>query len=90
MDEKALTDFAPLAPEGVTIRLLSDQREHKPSLPPATERWKGQHGQKRPLEVRLAAPRTLHDRLIIIDAVEQLARLLSIGQMRSCPKRRQG
>jgi hypothetical protein len=68
MDEKALTDFAPLAPEGVTVRLLADQHHHKPSLPPAAQRWKTQYGSKRPLEVRLAAARVLHDRLIIVDA----------------------
>src|SRR5216683_4344263 len=44
MDEKALTDFAPLASEKVSIRLLADQRGHKPTLRPASERWRSQYG----------------------------------------------
>lgn len=67
MDEKALTDFAPLAPAGVIVRLLADQQHRKPSLIPAQQRWVAQYGAARPLEVRLAPARTLHDRLIIID-----------------------
>jgi hypothetical protein len=70
MDEKALTDFAPLAPEGVTVRLLSDEKTCKPTLPPAASRWITQYGAKRPLAVRLAAARTLHDRLIIVDGAQ--------------------
>ena len=68
MDEKALTDFAPLAGEGVSIRLLADESAQKPSLIPAAQRWATQYGAARPLSVRLAAARTLHDRVIIADA----------------------
>jgi hypothetical protein len=67
MDEKVLTDFAALAPVGATIRLLADQHYYKSTLQPAQQRWLTQYGASRPLEVRLTAPRTLHDRLIIID-----------------------
>lgn len=67
LDDKALTDFAALAPEGVTIRLLADGGYRKPSLMPAAQRWLQQYGAVRPLEVRLTAPRTLHDRRIIVD-----------------------
>ena len=70
MDEKVLTDFAPLASENVAIRLLADQQVHKPSLVPAVGRWKTQYGAKRPLEVRLAPARSLNDRLIITDNTE--------------------
>jgi hypothetical protein len=70
MDEKALTDFAPSAAEGVTIRLLAVQQWHKPTLRPAQERWSTQYGASRPLEARLAPAKTLHDRLIIIDDEE--------------------
>jgi hypothetical protein len=70
MDEKALTDFAPLTPEGVAVRLLADHQDHKPTLRPAVERWKSQYGQKRPLAARLAGARVLHDRLIIVDGTE--------------------
>jgi hypothetical protein len=67
MDEKALTTFALLAVERVTVRLLADQAAHKPSLKPAAETWISQYGNERPLEARLAAPRSLHDRALIID-----------------------
>ena len=67
MDEKALTDFLALAPEGVSIRLLADAAHVKASLKPAVKRWIAQHGRARPLEARLAASRTIHDRVIIVD-----------------------
>jgi hypothetical protein len=68
LDEKALTDFAPLAQEGVSIRLLADASGHKPTLIPASKRWATQYGSARPLAVKLAPARTLHDRVIITDA----------------------
>jgi len=67
MDGKALTEFAVLAPERVSVRLLSDERTHKPTLAPAAKRWTEQYGNERPLEVRLTPPRCLHDRLIVTD-----------------------
>ncbi len=67
MDEKALTDFGVLATEAVSIRLLSDAQHVKATLKPAVSRWQSQFGSSRPLEARLAAPRSLHDRLIIVD-----------------------
>lgn len=67
MDSKVLTDFAPMAASGVSIRLLSDAFYSKASvLLPAVERW-GKQFAGRPLDVRLSAPRALHDRLIIAD-----------------------
>jgi hypothetical protein len=68
LNEKALTDFAPLAPEHCRIRLLADQQNHKGTLKPAAERWSVQFKTARPLEVRLAPPRSLHDRLILLDS----------------------
>jgi hypothetical protein len=68
LDEKALTDFAPLAGEGISIRLLADANAHKATLIPASKRWVTQYGTVRPLIVRLAPARTLHDRVIITDA----------------------
>ena len=67
MDEKALTDFAVLAPEGVLVRLLADEHSKKPGLIPAVQRWAAQHGPRRPLEARLATARALHDRLVAVD-----------------------
>jgi hypothetical protein len=67
MDEKALTDFAVLAPEGVLVRLLADEHSKKAGLLPAVQRWATQHGPKRPLQARLAPARLLHDRLVATD-----------------------
>jgi hypothetical protein len=67
MDEKALTDFAHLVPDGVSIRLLADAQHRKPTLEPAAKRWGTQYGSARPLEVRLAPARSLHDRLVVVD-----------------------
>ena len=67
MDEAALTEFGIAVPEGVTLKLLSDQADHKPTLIPAATKWIGQYGTTRPLAVRLAPPKTLHDRAIFID-----------------------
>jgi hypothetical protein len=65
-DMKLLTDYAPTAPEKISMRILTSDK-YIQSLKPAAERWAQQHGMDRPLEVRLAPAERLHDRLIIID-----------------------
>lgn len=70
MDGKALTDFMPGAAEGVTLRILADEASAKATLAPTAEKWRTQFGIRRPLEVRLAPPRSLHDRLIVVDESE--------------------
>jgi hypothetical protein len=67
LDDVVLTDFAIAAPEGVSLRLLSDAATAKAPLQPAAARWVHQHGPTRPLELRLAAFRTLHDRAFFVD-----------------------
>lgn len=67
MDETALTEFGIAVPEGIALRLLSDQSSQKLTLAPAAKKWVAQHGANRPLAVRLAPPMTLHDRAIFID-----------------------
>jgi hypothetical protein len=67
MEANALTEFAVLAPEQVPLRLMADQAHLKPSLSPAAARWTEQFGASRPLSVRLAPARSLHDRLIAVD-----------------------
>lgn len=67
MDMTALEHFAVLTPEQVPLRLLADQRDHKATLKPAVARWAAQHGTRRPITARLAAPKSLHDRLIVVD-----------------------
>jgi hypothetical protein len=68
-DEKLLREFAPLAAEGVRLKILADTAYVKPSFKPACDRWLQQFD-KRPLEARLTPARQLHDRLIIIDDKE--------------------
>ncbi len=70
LDETVLTDFALSIAEGVNLRLLAGANERKASLEPAVRRWMAQHGAARPLSVRLAKPKTLHDRAIFIDNTE--------------------
>ena len=71
-DEKAIMEYALLAPDNVSVRLMADAapNKHKKTLKPAAEKWVQQFGQARPLEVRLAAADTLHDRLIVIDGTD--------------------
>lgn len=66
MDDSMLLDFSGAVPETVALRLLSDQATAKQSLGPAATRWKAQHPHRN-LDVRLAPPRTLHDRVILVD-----------------------
>ena len=67
LDETILTEFGCSIPDGVPRRLLSDQATVKTTLALAAKAWAAQHGANRPLTVRLAHPKALHDRLIIID-----------------------
>ncbi len=66
-DAKVLTDYALLAPEQVSVRVLADQAFPQPSLEPAARHWASQFGPTRPLSVRMAAARTLHDRALLVD-----------------------
>lgn len=69
MDDTVLIDFGGALSEGVMLRLLTDQATAKPNLAPAAIRWKAQFG-RRPLEVRLASRKALHDRAIFVDRSE--------------------
>jgi hypothetical protein len=67
LDETVLTEFGTVVSPGVVPRLLSDSATVKPSLSPAATRWVAQHGASRPLSVRFAPPKFLHDRALFID-----------------------
>lgn len=67
LDQKALSDYAATAPDLVMVRMLCDQRAISPTLGPAIQRWNLQYQGARPLEVRAAPAKSLHDRLILID-----------------------
>jgi hypothetical protein len=70
MDQAALIDFGLAVPEGVPLRLLADKNGHKATLQPAAQKWIAQYGKSRPLSVRLAPARSLHDRAIFINRHE--------------------
>jgi hypothetical protein len=65
-DSVALTDYAILASEKVSIRLLA-KNGRKDLLKPAMDHWRSQFGGDRPLQVRLAPEHALHDRAIFVD-----------------------
>lgn len=60
-------EYALATPEGRRLRVLADQARYQKSLKPAGEKWWKQFGASRLLEMRLTAPKALHDRLIIVD-----------------------
>ena len=66
-DAKLVLDYAMLAPDKVTVRILTDAADYKRTLKPAADRWIKQFGPTRPLDIRLAPAKTLHDRMIVID-----------------------
>jgi hypothetical protein len=67
LDEKILLEFGQLATADVRINLLADAQGAKPTLASAAAKWKQQFASIRPLEVRLAPARSLHDRIILVD-----------------------
>lgn len=76
LDENILTEFGLLAPESVPMRLLADAAGIKAALRPALKRFIEQFGTVRPVQLRTAPERTLHDRLIAVDG----ARVWTVGQ----------
>lgn len=62
-----LEQFAILCNEGIRVQVLADRRAMKSELPKSAEAWSNQYEDLRPLEIRLAMPRMLHDRVIFVD-----------------------
>lgn len=67
MDETALTEFGVAVDDGVTLRLLADEAACKATFAPAAKKWVAQYGPSRPVDARVSAPKTLHDRAIFVD-----------------------
>ena len=65
---KILANYAILAPERITVRLLADEEQYRPSLIRGIQRWQQRFGDRRNLLVRVAPGNTLHERLILLDA----------------------
>lgn len=70
MDETALTDFAVLVSENIPVRLLTDSGSMKAGIEPMAKRWIEQYRDARPLALRATPPRTLHDRLLLVDGAD--------------------
>lgn len=66
-DATLLDTYAIQMREQVQVLLLADAGSVKPSLKPAGIAWVSQYAATRPLEIRLAPARALHDRMIVVD-----------------------
>ena len=65
---KVLEVFAVQADEGVQVNLLGAKGRVRSSFEPVAKAWVEQYGSARPISVRYADAKLLHDRLIIVDA----------------------
>lgn len=63
-----MENYAVQAREGVRIEILGAMGKVKEGLLPAVRAWVKQYGDSRPITVRLAPSKKLHDRLIIVDS----------------------
>ncbi|MDR5770860.1 MULTISPECIES: hypothetical protein [unclassified Caballeronia] len=68
MDETILTEFAVVATEAPSLRLLTVKRSSNDALLAAARKWTEQYGPARPVEVRGVHKPQLHDRLILVDS----------------------
>lgn len=68
MEDRVLRTFGPAIADGVAIRLLTNTKRVNDILVPAADAWMQTHGSSRPLQVRRASGRELHDRFVSIDS----------------------
>jgi hypothetical protein len=64
---KILADYAILARERTTVRLLVDEAEFRPSLIGGFRLWQQRFGEGRNLMVRVASSNSLYERVILLD-----------------------
>lgn len=69
MNETVLTEFGTTIPERIGIRLLTTKIPQNAAVEPAARNWLKQFD-TRPLELRWAPKRSLHDRVLLIDKAE--------------------
>jgi hypothetical protein len=68
-DATLFTEIAPMIPDGVTLRCLTSKQNFR-ELSAASGKWISTGEQRaRPVEVKTAPKRTLHDRYIIVDGL---------------------
>lgn len=65
--DEALRDYAPSIADGVTLRLLTSIDDRMTVIEPAARKWRETHKDRRPLEVRRADGKLLHDRVVVVD-----------------------
>lgn len=72
VDQYVLTQYAALAPENVSIRMLGDERRREcgARLVAGIVEWARQYSTTRPVEARHSSAQSLHDRLVVIDKTE--------------------
>ena len=64
---KFIADYAILTTERITVRLLADEAQYRPSLIRGVQQWQQRFGDTRNLMVRVASANLLHERLILLD-----------------------
>ena len=64
---KFIADYAILTTERITVRLLADEAQYRPSLIRGIQQWQQRFGDIRNLMVRVASANLLHERLILLD-----------------------
>lgn len=67
LGSRALESYAIQAAEGVAVSLLGAAGRVQAGLEPVARAWIQQYGAKRPLKLRYAPAKFLHDRLVIVD-----------------------
>jgi hypothetical protein len=70
MNETVLTVFGATIPERIGIRLLTTKIPQNAAVEPAVGNWLKQFADTRPLELRWAPKRSLHDRVLLVDKAE--------------------
>jgi hypothetical protein len=69
LNATSLFDFITTVPDAIEIRLLCDSQYQtlNAQLKSAVARWQREYGAAKPIQARASAPKTLHDRLVLVD-----------------------
>jgi len=78
---KFIADYAILTTERITVRLLADEAQYRPSLIRGIQQWQQRFGDTRNLMVRVASANTLHERLILLDSARGWVLGAPFGQL---------
>lgn len=71
MDATLFTELLPHSQTKQGVRCLTSKQKNHAALIAAYSKWKKDEiGQQKPVELRIAPPRSLHDRIVIVDRTE--------------------